>query len=121
MRMHAICAGFLFGVSAASAGEANVLAAERFCTADFLCRFTVTVRHDDNGWDHYANRWEILSMDGEIIATRVLEHPHDNEQPFTRSLNDVRIPKGVLQVRIRAHDSVHGYGGAELTVELSKR
>ncbi|MDV7340152.1 hypothetical protein RYZ26_11145 [Terasakiella sp. A23] len=72
--------------------------------------FHVSVKHADTGWDHYADNFEILSPDGTILATRVLHHPHVNEQPFTRSKSGVVIPKGLKEVDVRAHDSVHGYG-----------
>ena len=54
------------------------------------------------------------------LATRVLRHPHVNEQPFTRQLAGVEIPAGLERVRIRAHDSVHADGGAEVVVELTE-
>ncbi len=76
------------------AGEADVVLVEAVKENKGLWRFNVTVRHDDTGWDHYANRWEIVSESGKIIATRVLHHPHENEQPFTRSLSGVEIPIG---------------------------
>ena len=80
-------------------------------------RFDVTLKHDDTGWDHYANRWEVLSPDGTILATRVLAHPHVNEQPFTRSLSGVEVPKGISTVEIRGHDSMHFYGGKTLLID----
>ncbi len=103
---------------AALAGEADVLNVEVRCDADKVCRFDVTVEHNDEGWEHYADRWEILTPDGEVIATRVLAHPHEQEQPFTRSLGGVRIPDGISEVRVRARDSVHGYGGKDIVVSL---
>lgn len=102
----------------ALAGEADVLDVVVACNSDSICRFDVTVKHDDEGWKHYANRWEVLSPGGEILATRVLAHPHDNEQPFTRSLANVRIPSGLLEVVVRAHDLQHEYGGEEFAVKL---
>jgi hypothetical protein len=78
------------------------------------------VRHADTGWDHYANRWDVLAPDGTVLGTRTLLHPHENEQPFTRSLSGVSVPEGVRLVTIRANDSVHGEGGREVTVELSE-
>lgn len=81
-------------------------------------RFDVTVAHGDTGWDHYADAWDVLTPDGEVIATRVLYHPHVNEQPFTRSLSGVALPEGLTEVVIRAKDSEHGYGGKEIRVEL---
>jgi hypothetical protein len=104
--------------AAASAGEADVLEVEVSCDAERICSLDVTVQHADEGWEHYANRWEVLFPDGEILATRVLAHPHVDEQPFTRSLDEVEIPSDLDEVVIRAHDSVHEYGGREITVEL---
>jgi len=105
----------------AFAGEADVLDVDVSCNSESTCRFDVTVKHDDEGWKHYANRWEVLSPDGTILATRVLAHPHDNEQPFTRSLGNVKIPSDLVEVVVRAHDLVHAYGGKEFVVRLSPR
>jgi len=99
------------------AGEADVVGV-RITQRGDTYNFAVTVRHADAGWDHYANKWDILTPDGKVIGTRVLAHPHDNEQPFTRSLGGVRIPAGMAKVRVRAHDKVHGYGGAEMDVDM---
>ena len=104
----------------AFAGPADVLSASAECSADSVCAFTVTVRHADQGWKHYADRWEVLSPDGEVIATRVLRHPHVGEQPFTRGLPRVKLPAALERVRIRARDSVHGYGGAEAEISLPR-
>ena len=114
-------AALAFGLAALSAGaragEADVVAARAECAAR-VCRFFVTVRHADEGWKHYADRYEVLAPDGSVLATRVLQHPHVAEQPFTRALTGVRIPAGLEEVRLRAHDLVHGYGGAELRVGI---
>ncbi len=100
------------------AGEADVVDVAVSCNDDSICRFDVTVQHEDEGWDHYANRWEVLSPDGEVLATRVLAHPHVDEQPFTRSMSGIQIPADLKEVVVRAHDLVHGYGGREYTVVL---
>jgi len=81
-------------------------------------RFEVTLEHEDENWEHFANRWEILDADGNILATRVLHHPHVYEQPFTRSLT-TKIPDNLKKVTIRGHDSVHAYGGVETSVPLN--
>ena len=62
----------------------------------------------------------MVAPDGAVLGTRVLVHPHKTEQPFTRSLGGVKIPENVAEVTLRAHDSVHGYGGKEVTVELPR-
>ena len=101
---------------AAFAGKADVLKVHVSC--DDTCRFDVTVRHADEGWDHYANEWQVVAPDGRVLGTRTLYHPHVNEQPFTRSLSGVKIPSEIHSVIIRARDTVHGYGGREQQVEL---
>jgi len=97
-------------VTPSGAGEVSVVKIEATRAADGNWRFDVTLRHADEGWDHYANLWRIETPDGRILGERVLAHPHVNEQPFTRSLSGVRIPDTVDQVIVRARDSVHGFG-----------
>jgi hypothetical protein len=105
------------GPESARAGEADVVSASAECAAR-VCRFVVSVRHADEGWQHYADRYEVLAPDGSVLATRVLRHPHVTEQPVTRELEGVVIPAGLTRVRVRAHDGVHEYGGAEASVEI---
>lgn len=80
--------------------------------------FDVTLKHADSGWDHYADKWDVQGPDGKIYGSRVLVHPHEDEQPFTRSLENVAIPTSVKEVTIRAHAKPHGYGGVTKTVKL---
>ncbi len=103
----------------ALAGEADVISAEALQSAPGVWRFTVTVKHADEGWEHYANRFEIVDEAGKVLGVRTLYHPHVDEQPFTRSLGGVSIPLTVEKVRVRAGDSVHDLGGAEVVVDLS--
>lgn len=112
-----VAAALALAAGAAAAGEADVVALQVEPRAGAYT-FHVTVRHDDTGWNHYADRWEVVAPDGTVIATRTLHHPHVNEQPFRRSLSGVRPPAGVRWVTVRAHDSVHGFGGREVRVEL---
>ena len=102
------------------AGEADVTAVEVRQTASGIFHFDVTVRHDDTGWDHYADKWDVLAPDGTVVGTRTLYHPHVDEQPFTRSLSGVKIAGNIAEVTIRAHDSVHAYGGKTVTVKLPR-
>ena len=104
--------------SVSSAGEADVVAVKASSGKNGTWSFSVTVRHEDEGWDHYADRWEVLGPDDEVLGTRVLMHPHVGEQPFTRNLSGIEIPKGASEVLVRARDSVHGYGGKVMEVEL---
>ncbi len=101
------------------AGEVNIVEVGVECPSS--CTFSVTLEHGDRGWDHYANQWDVLTPDGELLKSRVLYHPHVDEQPFTRSLSGVIIPLEINQVRIRARDTVHGYSPHEVTVDLPAR
>jgi len=110
-----------------SAGNADVLTVEAVQTAADAWTFTVTVEHPDTGWDDYADGWDVVLPDGTVAKpnpadafTRVLLHPHENEQPFTRSQSGIVLPEGVTEVRVRAHDLVDGYGGKEVTVDLTR-
>ncbi len=100
----------------AFAGKADVENVRVLTDGNNSWTFQVTVKHADEGWDHYADRWEILSENGKILSTRVLAHPHVNEQPFTRSLSGTTIPEHITSITIRAHDKVHGYGGKAVTL-----
>jgi len=106
---------------AAMAGEADVVKVAVSETTSGSFRFDVTVRHGDEGWEHYANAWQVLAPDGGILGERVLAHPHETEQPFTRALNGVTIPGEIRTVTIRARDSVHDFGGKEMSVDLPGR
>jgi hypothetical protein len=105
-------------IGPALAGEADVIAVDVKRTGAQTYSFDVTVRHADHGWDHYADGWEVIAPDGKALGKRILAHPHTNEQPFTRSLSGVKIPADVSQVSIRAHDSVHDYGGETLVIDV---
>ncbi len=82
--------------------------------------FTVsaTVRSADTGWDKYADLWQVQTLDGEVLGERVLAHPHETEQPFTRSVSGVAIPAEISTVVVVARDSVAGFCGAGFTIEV---
>ncbi|KPB01423.1 hypothetical protein SU32_08560 [Ahrensia marina] len=101
------------------AGQADVVAVEASQSVDKSWRFSVTVRHDDAGWDHYADKWSVFAPDGSILGERVLVHPHDNEQPFRRSQSGIVIDDKIDSVVVKAHDNVHGWGD-DFTYRLEK-
>ena len=84
------------------------------------------MKHPDQGWKDYADGRDVVTPDGTVLKpdpdapfTRLLLHPHVNAQPFTRSQSDIEIPPDVTQVTVRAHDLVDGFGGREVTADLT--
>ena len=100
------------------AGMTEVIAVDAKKSNNEQYNFAVTLRHTDTGWDHFANKWEVIGPDGFVYGTRILHHPHVEEQPFTRSLSGVSIPKDIKVIFIRSYDTVHGRSDQEYKVEL---
>jgi len=107
--------------------NADVLFVRAVEGEDHTWTFYVTVSHPDTGWEDYADGWDVVLPDGTVVLpdpsspfTRLLTHPHETEQPFTRSQSGIMIPDGVEMVTVRAHDLVDGYGGQEVTVNLDQ-
>ncbi len=114
-----LATGWLFLVPlAALAGEADVVDVKVRKTGTQTFAFDVTVRHGDTGWKHYANKWDVVTSEGKMLGTRILYHPHEDEQPFTRSLSGVRIPIDITTVTVRAYDKVHATGGVTKIVTV---
>lgn len=80
--------------------------------------FSVTILHNDTGWDHYADAWRVVDADGNVLGLRNLAHPHVNEQPFTRSLSGVKIPPDLDEVGIQARDTLTGWSEQIKKVKL---
>ena len=120
MRSGLLILSLLMVPLAVLAGEADVTGVKASYSGARTYTFHVTVKHGDTGWDHYADKWDVIAPDGTVLGTRTLYHPHVGEQPFTRSLSGVRIPDGITSVKLRAHDKVHKYGGAEFEVKLDR-
>lgn len=72
--------------------------------------FSVTVSSPDTGCQQYADWWEVLDEEGQLLYRRVLLHSHAGEQPFTRSGGPVEIAAEQI-VWVRAHMNTKGYGG----------
>ena len=83
-------------------------------------RADVTLKHNDTSWEHYADAWRIVDGNGHLYKTRVLYHPHINEQPFTRSLTGIVIPEDQSIVYVEAHDKQHGWSKQRVKVDLTR-
>jgi hypothetical protein len=80
-------------------------------------RFDVTLHHDDDGEEGYANWWQVETLDGARLGRRDLAHPHGTRE-FTRSAT-VSVPDGTTCVAVRGHDRTHGYGGQVILVNVA--
>ena len=65
----------------ATAGEVEIVVAQARRLADGPYRFSVTLRHADSGWDHYADKWDVVAPDGKVLGARVLLHPTRTSSP----------------------------------------
>ncbi|MGI9379461.1 MAG: hypothetical protein ACR2OW_07385 [Methyloligellaceae bacterium] len=119
LQVMALVSGLLVSTVVA-AGEVEIVEVKVTAQSGQKFRFDVTLKHADEGWKHYANRWQVETLDGKNLGTRVLYHPHVNEQPFTRSLAGVIIPDDISRVKIRAFDSVHGDKGLQFEVDVPR-
>ncbi len=71
--------------------------------------FKVTIASPDLGCQQYANWWEVIDLDGNLLYRRILGHSHVDEQPFTRLGGPVLISENT-EVYIRAHMNTSSYG-----------
>ncbi len=101
------------------ANEVEIVDVKATQSSDKTWSFRVTLKHADEGWDHYANEWQVIAPDNKILATRTLYHPHVNEQPFTRGTQGVKISANIKTVRVIAKDTVHGLSKNAIEIELS--
>ncbi|MBE9040600.1 hypothetical protein IQ235_07360 [Oscillatoriales cyanobacterium LEGE 11467] len=71
--------------------------------------FAVTVQSPDTGCDRYANWWEVLDEEGNLIYRRNLAHSHVEEQPFRRTGGAVAVQPNDVAI-VRSHMYPDGYG-----------
>ncbi|MEO1391620.1 MAG: hypothetical protein AAFV90_01755 [Cyanobacteria bacterium J06634_5] len=70
--------------------------------------FSVTVESPDTGCDAYANWWEVITPEGDLLYRRILAHSHVDEQPFTRSGGPVAVGADE-ELIVRSHMYPSGY------------
>lgn len=117
-RILLIMSGLVLATSVVHAGDVEIQNVYLYQQSSSW-RADVTLKHADTGWEHYADAWRLVDATGKLIATRVLYHPHVNEQPFTRSLGNIEIPAGTDIIFVEAHDKQHGWSPQRVKVDLS--
>ncbi|MDZ7591182.1 MAG: hypothetical protein U5L05_10965 [Rubrivivax sp.] len=83
--------------------------------------FDVTVSSPYDTPKRYADAFRVSAQDGTVFGERILLHDHADEQPFTRDLHGVKVPRGVRVVVVQARDRLFGYGGKRVEVALPGR
>jgi hypothetical protein len=83
--------------------------------------FDVTISSPYDTPKRYADAFRAMGKDGTVFGERTLVHDHATEQPFTRDLYGVNMPRGVRVVVIQARDQRYGYGGKTVEVVLPGR
>ena len=102
------------------AGNVEITKVESKQVSDEKWTFRVTLKHGDTGWEHYADKWEVRTPSGAVLGTRILAHPHVDEQPFTRSKSGIEIGSDISEVIVHAHDSQHGWTDKPVTYKLPR-
>lgn len=110
---------FLLHLTAVLAGEVQIQGVE-FERQGAAWLVSVTVKHEDTGWEHYADAWRVVGGQGELYGTRTLSHPHISDMPFTRALTGIAIPEGTTTVWVEAHDNKHGWSSDRIRVDLNQ-
>ncbi len=94
--------------------EANVTDVE-FQELEGKVNFDVTLYHNDDGEEGYADYWQVESLNGTLLGRRILTHAHGTVE-FTRS---AVIPISIEEwVVVRGHDATHGFGGQLALVNM---
>lgn len=102
----------------------DILAAKVRADGDGTFHFDVTLSSPYDTPQRYADAFRVMSKEGSegtVYGERTLFHDHASEQPFTRDLYGVRIPRGVSSVVIQGRDKQFGYGGKTFEATLPGR
>jgi hypothetical protein len=84
--------------------------------------FAVTISSPYDLPERYADAFRVIGKeDGTVYGERELLHDHAAEQPFTRDLYAVKVPRAVKVVVVQGRDQRYGYGGKTVEVALPGR
>ena len=99
-------------------GPANVVGAAVTRNLDGTFDLRITVRSADKGPEYYCDRIEIVDPEGKLLHTHRVAKPHPNEQPFSETLRNLRLPAELEQVTLRARMLPDKTTGKDRTLKL---
>ncbi|MFC4335171.1 hypothetical protein [Salininema proteolyticum] len=82
----------------------------------FTVHITVDSAYDSE--ERWADAVRVVGPDGGEMAIAEFPEPHEDEQPFTRSIEGVDAPMDVEVVEVQARDSENGWNPETLEVRL---
>lgn len=82
-------------------------------------QFEVNIAHEDDSWEHFVDRWEIVGKGGAVLATDYMYYPRIDENIVWRALRGVKVDPGTEYVIFRLHDIRDGYG-REMLVRMPR-
>jgi hypothetical protein len=109
-----LCAVVLLAGGAAHADKPVAINARVSLVGENRYQFEVNIVHEDDSWDHFVDRWEVIGNGGKVIATDNLFYPRIGQDFVYRVLRGVKVEAGTEFVTYRLHDVRHGFGREKL-------
>lgn len=78
----------------------------------------VTIQHDDSGWDHFADGFEVQAPDGTRLGYRELTRPNVGQRTQDVDMTGLKLPEGIGYVLIRTRCSLVGWAAEPVRLDL---
>jgi hypothetical protein len=99
----------------------DVVSVELVERASGIYDVTATLSSPYDTPQRYADAWRVLDERGNVLGVREILHDHATEQPFTRSLEGVKILSTVKSVEIQGRDQKYGWGGQTKKIDVLRK
>ena len=92
----------------AQAGTVEILAVEFHKTGMDTWSVRVTLKHDDMGWEHYADNWQIVNENGKILKVKeVIEDDYLKRVPLKRELLNRALKEIIEDLKVTKVENYH--------------